>query len=76
MGGIPALITSGLNGLLVPPSDPQALASAINALAADPALRARMGEASRAAVLRQFTWEGIARQTAAIFRDVVAQRRR
>ena len=76
VGGIPALVTSGVNGLLVPPSDPHALAHAVNALAADPALRARMGAASRTAVLEHFTWQGIAQQTAAIFADVVAQRRR
>lgn len=75
VGGIPALIGAGINGLLVPPSNPAALAEAVNALARDPARRIAMGAASRAAVLRQFTWQGIAQQTAAVFEAVVAQRR-
>lgn len=39
-------------GLLVPPGDPAALRAAINQLAADPALRRRLGAAGRAEVLR------------------------
>ncbi len=41
-------------GLLVPVNRPAALAAALNRLGADPALRARMGEAGRARALEQF----------------------
>ncbi|MEY3025810.1 MAG: hypothetical protein RLZZ238_707 [Planctomycetota bacterium] len=41
-------VVDGDNGLLVPPRDARALAAACLALARDPALRARMGDASRA----------------------------
>ncbi|GEM_PF-742980 len=44
--GIAEIIESEKSGLLVPPRDPQALASAIQRLAGDPALRARLGEAA------------------------------
>src|SRR5207245_5777728 len=47
VGGLPELIEDGLTGLLVPPDDPAALAAALARLAADPALRARMGQAAR-----------------------------
>ena len=36
-GGVPELISDGVDGILVPPQDPQALAQAITAIAADPA---------------------------------------
>ena len=48
VGGNPALVEHGVNGLLVPAGDPPALARAIEALAGDPGTRARMGAASRA----------------------------
>ncbi len=47
VGGIPDMITDDVNGLLVPAGDAAALASAMDRLVADPALRARLGEAGR-----------------------------
>ncbi len=43
VGGVPQVITDGVNGLLVPPGDPEALADAVARLAADPELRLRLG---------------------------------
>jgi glycosyltransferase involved in cell wall biosynthesis len=40
-------VTDGVNGLLTPPGDPQAMASALLQLLGDPALAAQMGEAGR-----------------------------
>src|SRR6185312_5153733 len=40
-------VLADVTGLLVPPGDAPALASALQRLAADPALRARMGAAGR-----------------------------
>jgi glycosyltransferase involved in cell wall biosynthesis len=48
VGGIPELITDGVEGLLVAPRDPASLAEALQRLVADVALRQRLG--SRAAV--------------------------
>jgi glycosyltransferase involved in cell wall biosynthesis len=47
VGGIPEVVRDGATGLLVPPHDPAALAAALGRLAADPALRRRMGEAGK-----------------------------
>lgn len=45
--GIPEVVADGESGLLCPPRDPKALAAAIERLIDDPALRQRMGRASR-----------------------------
>lgn len=47
VGGIPALIQSGLHGLLLPDATPAAIAENITRLVADPALRAAMGRTNR-----------------------------
>jgi glycosyltransferase involved in cell wall biosynthesis len=55
VGGIPEVITAGESGLLVPPRDVPALATAITALATDPAGRCRMGAAALARVRADFS---------------------
>lgn len=47
-GALPEFIHDGGTGLLVPPSDPQALARSLSRLAADVRLRARLGTQARA----------------------------
>ena len=44
-GAQPEIITTGKNGLLIPPDDENALASAITGLAGNPGLRADLGKA-------------------------------
>ncbi|HEX8165051.1 MAG TPA: glycosyltransferase family 4 protein [Beijerinckiaceae bacterium] len=53
--GCRRLVRDGVEGLLVPPGDPAALAGVFQRLAADPALVARMGEAARERILDGFT---------------------
>lgn len=53
-GGMPEVVSDGVNGLLVAPGDSAALAGAIEALAASPALRAGMGRAGRALFEEKF----------------------
>lgn len=54
-GGQRESITDGVDGILVPPADPDALAAALRTLATDPALRKRMGaEAARHAAARSY----------------------
>jgi glycosyltransferase involved in cell wall biosynthesis len=54
VGGVPEVVTDGEEGLLVPASDPQALASAIGELLDDPERRSRMGTAARLRALRDY----------------------
>ncbi|MCL4543886.1 MAG: glycosyltransferase family 4 protein [Chloroflexi bacterium] len=54
VSGIPELITSGVNGLLCPPHDPEALADAIARLLDDPLLRDQLIRAGRQTVLERF----------------------
>lgn len=55
VGGIPELIADDVEGLIVPPHNPGALATAIHRIAADPDLRARLGSAARHRAAN-FTW--------------------
>ena len=48
-------MTDGVEGLLVPPGDVDALAVALRRLITDPALRERLGTSARARGRREFT---------------------
>jgi len=56
--------------LLAPARDPGALASAVERLARDPALRRRLGMAA-GALAQEFTWERIAARTAEFYAEVL-----
>lgn len=62
VSAIPELILADQTGLLVPPSDPPALAAALTRLIRDPDLRQRLGQAGCDRVQQDFTHDaGIAR---------------
>jgi glycosyltransferase involved in cell wall biosynthesis len=65
------VLTTDVTALLVRPGDPEALAAAIRRLAADPALRQRLGEAAHAAVA-EYSWERRAERLEALFVQVLA----
>jgi glycosyltransferase involved in cell wall biosynthesis len=50
VGGVPEIVRDGVNGLLVPPDDPTALAAAIARLLDDAALRGRLAAAAAPSV--------------------------
>jgi glycosyltransferase involved in cell wall biosynthesis len=52
------LVRDGVSGLVVAAGDPDALAGAIDALLADPALRRRLGEAGRTEVSK-YTYDAM-----------------
>src|SRR5437870_4124560 len=55
VGGVPELVRSGETGLLAPPGDAEALASALPVLLADSKLAARLGTAARQRAEAQFS---------------------
>jgi glycosyltransferase involved in cell wall biosynthesis len=65
-GGIPQLVVNGINGLIVPPRNPTALADAMHCLLRDPAWRRRMAVYNREAV-RNRDWSVIERQVAEVY---------
>ena len=70
VGGIADYVSHEDNGLLVPPRDVDALAGSIQALAADPGLRARLGEAARRRIDEQASAETIARRWREIYAEL------
>ena len=72
-GGMPEAVRDGENGLLIAPGDVAALAAAMQRLLGDAALRARMGEAGRALVLKEFSTEVMCEGNLAIYRKVLGQ---
>ena len=60
-----------VNALLVPPDNPQALADAIDRLAADPVLRRKFGAASRQIVEEEFSDKRVGRDTVALYRRLL-----
>jgi glycosyltransferase involved in cell wall biosynthesis len=57
VGQIGEILRHGETGLLVPPADPPALARALAALRADPALRASLGQAARREARARHSWD-------------------
>jgi glycosyltransferase involved in cell wall biosynthesis len=68
--GLEAYVHSGVDGILVPPGDPEAMAEAIRGLLADPARRREMGRAARENVVRAFSTSIMSENLALLLREV------
>jgi glycosyltransferase involved in cell wall biosynthesis len=73
VGGIPEVVTSGVNGLLVPPADPDALADALVRLLGDAPLRRRLAIAARRTVEERYSLDAQVRQTEAVYDEELAR---
>jgi glycosyltransferase involved in cell wall biosynthesis len=67
VGGIPEVVSHAETGLLVPPKDSDALASAIRRLLGDSALAERLARSGRARVERRFTTERMVAETVGVY---------
>src|SRR5262249_30278479 len=72
--GCPDAVVDGVTGTLVPPRDPAALAAALAAYVADPALRREHGRAARRHVLARFAPEAIWDAQAAVYARLLGRR--
>ncbi len=70
-GGIPEVIQAGLNGLLVPVKDAEAVADAMVRLGTDPWLRARLGQYGREWVQQNFQGKAMTEKIQLIYEDLV-----
>lgn len=71
VGGGPEIVRHDGTGLLVPPSDPVALAAGVTSLLRDPARRQRLADAGRALVLEHFDKDATNRSMEARFLDLL-----
>src|SRR5215211_6357455 len=70
-GGIPDVIEDGVNGMLVPPGDPEALARAIDRLLADRDLARRLSEEAQQRA-KDYDWEVLAERVLRVYQGVTA----
>ena len=73
VGGIPEVVTDGVDGLLVPPADPAALAAAAVRLIRDPALRERIAEAGYRTVAERFSIDAQVRRIEEMYDEELAR---
>jgi glycosyltransferase involved in cell wall biosynthesis len=71
VGGVPEVIVNGETGLLVPPRDAVALASALRTLIDSPDLRTQMGMAGRERVEKYFTEREMVSKTIELYRRLL-----
>ncbi|WP_026874987.1 glycosyltransferase family 4 protein [Jiangella gansuensis] len=64
-GQLPSILRDGVDGVLVPPGDPAALARELIRLRHDPGRRLRLARAARATAERHHTWQAVVGRTLA-----------
>ena len=74
VAGIPEVVEDGRTGLLVPPGDSVALASALTRLFGDAGLRQRLGRDARAAVLPRFGVDGYVSAVTRLYDRLINER--
>lgn len=75
VGGIPEIITNGVEGLLVEPKNSLQLANAIIHVFSDSSLRERLGNNARKKVEKNFTWEAIAKKYIELYNSLLDEKK-
>ena len=73
VGGISSLIENGINGMLIPPKDVDALAHALEQMTRDPGLRRRLGSAARRTIEEEFSWDCQAEEMGDLYREMLLE---
>jgi glycosyltransferase involved in cell wall biosynthesis len=76
VGGVPDLVRDGIDGFLVEPRDPQALAGAMSRLFTDAESRGSMGENARLRQREEFDIDVTVRRIEALYHELFARSRR
>jgi glycosyltransferase involved in cell wall biosynthesis len=71
VGGVSELVAEGTTGSLVPPSDPEALATALRPLLTDAGLRAQLGTNARAEIESNFDVSRVRREHMTLYRRLL-----
>lgn len=74
VGGVPEILDHGITGLVVPPRNAQALATAITRLLTDSTFRQKLGTAARARAESNYTPEAYRRALVSFYLDTLAAR--
>jgi glycosyltransferase involved in cell wall biosynthesis len=67
VGGMPEFVEDGVTGFVVPPNDPAALRERVSYLLRNPAAAVAMGQRGKERVLKEFTWDVVARRCLAAY---------
>ncbi len=70
VGGIKYSVLDGKTGFLVPPNDPEALASKVHLLISNPALHQQMKKAAVQRVKENFTWQKVATLVSELYKHI------
>jgi len=71
-GALPEVVKEGETGILVPPKNPHALATAIKRLLEDESMRRRMGVEGRKRMERHFSWPEAGRKMLQVYEEVLS----
>jgi glycosyltransferase involved in cell wall biosynthesis len=71
VGGIPEVVDHGVNGILIPPADADALAEAVVRILKDRNLAGRMGEEGRRIARKRFSIEGMVEGNLRVYRSLM-----
>jgi glycosyltransferase involved in cell wall biosynthesis len=71
VGGVPGVISSGVNGFLVPRESPVEMAKMVLKLLEDTNLRKKMGKAARRTIENEYTWDKVADKFLQCYHEVI-----
>lgn len=76
VGGTPEIISDGIHGLLVPPSDPAALTTALCRVLSSPTLARKMKDAGKQRAAELYSFEKMTHSTEQLYLKLLADRNR
>jgi glycosyltransferase involved in cell wall biosynthesis len=74
VGGIPEIVRDGVDGLLVPPASPEALADAVIRLIREPDLRESLAREGGDRIASQFTFGQMVRSYEGVYEELLRPR--